>query len=132
MLFTFHERGRDIPEFHRDRRSELGGMISVLSSNAELVPTLSAVAIPSGTVTRDAYDERANALLMSLDHEQITACCKRLCLRRMTDNLDLIDEQVPENFLLRLLELEIVRRDRSRVERSMIDRLGPPQPPADL
>jgi DNA replication protein DnaC len=56
---------------------------------------------------------------MSAVREQIAACCKRLRLRRMTDNLDLVDEQDPESFLLRLLELEVAHRDRSRVERAI-------------
>ena len=32
---------------------------------------------------------------------------------------DLVDEQDPESFLLRLLELEVAHRDRSRVERTI-------------
>lgn len=56
---------------------------------------------------------------MTSTREQIATCCKRLRLRRMTDNLDLVSEQDPETFLLRLLELEVVHRDRSRVERAI-------------
>lgn len=56
---------------------------------------------------------------MSTTREQIAACCKRLRLRRMTDNLDLVDETDAETYLLRLLELEVTHRDRSRVERAI-------------
>lgn len=56
---------------------------------------------------------------MSATREQIAACCKRLRLRRMTDNLDLVGETDPEVFLLRLLELEVAQRDRCRVERAI-------------
>ena len=51
--------------------------------------------------------------------DQIAACCKRLRLRRLTDNLDLVSETDPETFLLRLLEMEVLHRDRSRVERAI-------------
>ena len=56
---------------------------------------------------------------MSEVREQIASCCKRLRLRRMTDNLDLVRESEPEAFLLRLLELEVQHRDRARVERAI-------------
>jgi DNA replication protein DnaC len=56
---------------------------------------------------------------MSELREKIAQCCKRLRLRRMTDNLDQVSEADPEAFLLRLLELEVQHRDRGRVERSI-------------
>lgn len=54
---------------------------------------------------------------MNHTREQITQCCKKLRLRRMTDNLDLVDESDPEVFLLKLLEMEIIHREHSRVSR---------------
>ena len=56
---------------------------------------------------------------MSELRQKIAACCKRLRLRQMTDNLDRVSETDPESFLLRLLELEVQHRDRSRVERGI-------------
>jgi DNA replication protein DnaC len=56
---------------------------------------------------------------MSELREKIAQCCKRLRLRRMTDNLDRVSEADPEAFLLRLLELEVQHRDRGRVERAI-------------
>ena len=56
---------------------------------------------------------------MSELREKIAQCCKRLRLRRMTDNLDRVSEADPGAFLLRLLELEVQHRDRGRVERAI-------------
>ena len=56
---------------------------------------------------------------MNQTRAQITECCKRLRLRRITDHLDLVEETDPELFLLKLLEMEVTHRDHSRVTRSI-------------
>ena len=48
--------GDEIPEFHRDRKTEIGGMLALLDEqSAESVPTISAAALPSGPVTDEAW-----------------------------------------------------------------------------
>lgn len=56
---------------------------------------------------------------MSETKERIAECCKRLRLRKLTDNIELVDETDKEIFLLRLLEMEVSHRDRSRIERAI-------------
>jgi len=51
--------------------------------------------------------------------ERIAQCCKRLRLRKLTDNLALVDESDPEQYVLRLLEMEVAHRDRVRVDRAI-------------
>jgi len=51
---------------------------------------------------------------------QIAACCKRLRLSRtLTANIDTIDTENREQFLLELLRKEIAHRDASRVARNL-------------
>lgn len=50
---------------------------------------------------------------------RIAECCKRLRLRKLTDNIDLVDDQGREAFLLKLLEMEVAHRDRVRIERAI-------------
>lgn len=56
---------------------------------------------------------------MSSTTERIGQCCKRLRLRKLTDNLALVDEHDPELFVLRLLEMEVAHRDRVRIDRAI-------------
>lgn len=56
---------------------------------------------------------------MSDIRERIAFCCKRLRLRRLTDNLDQVTADDPEQFLLSLLELEVKHRAASRIERAI-------------
>ena len=50
---------------------------------------------------------------------RIAECCKRLRLRKLTDNIELVEETDQELFLLKLLEMEVAHRDRVRVERAI-------------
>lgn len=56
---------------------------------------------------------------MSEVRERIAKCCKSLRLRQLTTNLDLVSEHDPEEFLLKLLELEVEQRNRARVDRAI-------------
>lgn len=56
---------------------------------------------------------------MSETHQRIAECCKRLRLRRLTDNITAVDESDRELFLLRLLEMEVAHRNRTRIERAI-------------
>jgi len=59
-------KGSDVISAHRGTRSELGGFLSAIPGAIEIVPTISAVAMPSGIVTRAAYDELRDELLSRL------------------------------------------------------------------
>jgi len=56
---------------------------------------------------------------MSATNERIAQCCKRLRLRKLTDNMQLVTETDPELFVLELLEMEVAHRNRVRVERAI-------------
>ena len=56
---------------------------------------------------------------MTETRERIEGCCKKLRLRRLTDNLDQVKETDPEKYLLSLLEMEVENRNRARMERSI-------------
>lgn len=62
------ERGAEIVENHRGVRSYIGGMLDAASEiDAEVVPTLFAIAEPSGTISADAYEAMKAELLRSLE-----------------------------------------------------------------
>lgn len=58
FMRTQYLLGQELVTYHQGKRTEPGGMIDVLrKSNVDIIPTLSAWAIPSGVVTRRAYRE---------------------------------------------------------------------------
>ena len=61
---TQHLVGDQVLAHHRGGRSEVGGMVGVLEKNGvEILPTLSAVAMCSGTVRRETYETMKKELL---------------------------------------------------------------------
>lgn len=56
-----------------------------------------------------------NEILIDSSEKWVT----RLRLRKLTDNLALVDESDPEQSVLRLLEMEVAHRDRVRVDRTI-------------
>lgn len=60
-------RGAQIVERHTSVRSQIGGMIAAAAQHGvEIVPVLDAMAMPSGTIERAAYDTLKDELLASL------------------------------------------------------------------
>ena len=56
---------------------------------------------------------------MTETREQISLCCRKLRLRRLTDHIDAISSRDPEQFLLELLQLEVANREHARVDRAI-------------
>jgi microcystin degradation protein MlrC len=61
-------RGEELLEHYQNTKTELGGFIDKLSTyeNIEIVPLLSASAIPSGVVTSEAYNEIEDMMLSEI------------------------------------------------------------------
>ena len=64
-------KGNDVISGHRGRRSELGGFLSAIPDTVEIVPTISAEAMPSGIVAKAAYEELRDELLSRLPGDDI-------------------------------------------------------------
>lgn len=63
-----YAEGADVVTEHLAVRDEVGGFLAALAdAGAEPLPALYAAAVPSGTVTREAYDELAERLLARVD-----------------------------------------------------------------
>jgi DNA replication protein DnaC len=56
---------------------------------------------------------------MTAVRTEIATCCRRLRLRRLTDHLDDVQAEEPEEFLLELLRTEVAHRDAARVDRAI-------------
>jgi hypothetical protein len=56
---------------------------------------------------------------MTSVREEIATCCKRLRLRRLTDHIDEVQADDPEEFLLELLRTEVAHRDAARIDRAI-------------
>lgn len=64
---TQYLAGDEILRFHRGRPSEIGGMLAILEgADADVVPTLSAVAMPHGIVAAGTYARLRDELLGSI------------------------------------------------------------------
>ena len=64
---TQYLAGDEILRYHRGRPSEIGGMLAVLeAANVEVVPTVSALAMPHGVVTAGTYARLRAELLESI------------------------------------------------------------------
>ena len=56
--------GKDLLKYHSGKTTELGGILKVLNENkVAVLPTISAVAMPSGEVTRETYSELKNHII---------------------------------------------------------------------
>jgi len=64
---TQYLEGKAIIDYHLTKSSEMGGIIQTFKKNKiHIIPTLSAVAITSGIVTRETYAELKNKLIDSI------------------------------------------------------------------
>lgn len=62
-----YHRGEEIIDVYQNTRTECGGFIDALrEQKAEMVPLVTARAVPSGTVTREAYEVIKNDLLRAI------------------------------------------------------------------
>ena len=83
---------------HRGKPTEIGGMLAMLEkSGAKLVPTLSATAIPSGPVTKEAFDFLTENLLEQL--QQVGHLDGVLLALHGGMGTDDIDEMIGSSFL---------------------------------
>jgi microcystin degradation protein MlrC len=56
--------GQELIEYHAGKRTEPGGMLDILTKKGvEIIPSISAWAIPSGKVTKEAYTEIKNTFI---------------------------------------------------------------------
>jgi microcystin degradation protein MlrC len=85
--------GEEIIRGHRAVRSYLGGMIDgAVSRRIEIVPTFSAGAVPSGTITREALDEMCDALVRALRRAgSVDAICLALHGAGVAEGVDDIE-----------------------------------------
>ena len=64
---TQYLEGEALIRYHGNKRTEIGGMLEVLLRNGvNVLPSLSAWAIPSGLITREAYDAIKNTFLSDI------------------------------------------------------------------
>ncbi|WP_099355240.1 M81 family metallopeptidase [Fredinandcohnia onubensis] len=71
--------GQEIIDSHRRVRDYLGGMIDRAEElNIEIIPTLSAMAYPSGLITQETYKELKEELIQRIINEEADAICLNL------------------------------------------------------
>jgi len=64
---TQYLSGNELTYYHSGKRTEIGGMLDVLNEKeVNVVPSLSAWAMPSGIITRDAYDNIKNTFITDI------------------------------------------------------------------
>lgn len=88
--------GEEIVRRHRGVRSYLGGMIDGAAARGiDLVPTFSAGAVPSGTITREALEAMRDALLGGLRRAgPVDAICLALHGAGVADGVDDIESYI--------------------------------------
>ena len=90
--------GNEIVEFHKNRKTEIGGFLSVALPSNEIFPTISVDAISSGMVERVTFEFLYNKLLSmlsSIEFDAIFLCLHgSMCVDEIED---------PEGFLLKNL-----------------------------
>lgn len=88
--------GDEIIRRHRGVRSYLGGMIDGAAGRGiELVPTFSAGAVPSGTITRDALDAMRDTLVSGLRRAApVNAVCLALHGAGVAEGIDDIESYI--------------------------------------
>ncbi len=59
--------GEEVIHQHWGKKDELGGFLSVLTDNADIIPVLSAIAMPAGLVTPKTYAFLLETLLTALE-----------------------------------------------------------------
>lgn len=64
-------QGQAVVEQHQGTRSELGGFLATIPLGTDIVPTLSAIAMPSGIILRDTYETIVDTLLCHLSGQQL-------------------------------------------------------------
>ncbi len=63
--------GEDLLKYHSGKKTELGGMLKVLKKNkVYILPTISAVAMPSGVVTRQTYSDLKDRVVGSIQRNR--------------------------------------------------------------
>ena len=88
----------EIIEFHRGTKSELGGFLDAIGSDVEIVPTLCAVAMPSGIIKATTFSFLVDELFRLLETEKLDGIYLALHGSMCVENLD-----DPEGFLLQKL-----------------------------
>lgn len=64
-------QGREVFEQHTGTKSELGGFLATIPLDTEIIPTLSAIAMPSGIILRDTYETIVDTLFGYLEGQQL-------------------------------------------------------------
>lgn len=83
------DKGEKILQKHRGVRDYLGGMIDRAEAlKLEIIPTISAMAYPSGTITKETYDVIKEELLAALDKHQADALCLNLHGAGVVEGID--------------------------------------------
>ncbi|WP_041076499.1 M81 family metallopeptidase [Bacillus sp. OxB-1] len=83
------DKGEGILQKHRGVRDYLGGMIDRAEAlKLEIIPTISAMAYPSGTITKETYDEIKEELINSLKKHQADALCLNLHGAGVVEGID--------------------------------------------
>ncbi len=82
--------GDAIVQAHGGNRTYLGGMLARATElGVEAIPTFAAVAYPSGTITRAAYDEITNTLLAEIERAMpVDAVCLSLHGAGVAEGID--------------------------------------------
>ncbi len=92
-LSSFQEvqlfRGRHIMDYHMDRRTEIGGMLRVLNNkDIEIIPTISANALPSGKVTSEAFKFFKKELIKNIKRTKVDGILLVLHGAMVTEKID--------------------------------------------
>jgi len=81
--------GKQIVDYHMDKRTEIGGMLCALSrKDVEIVPTISANALPSGKVTSETFEFFKKELIKNIKKTKVDGILLVLHGAMVTEEID--------------------------------------------